>query len=533
MAIEIDHSSSPHSSTGAEESIRGTPDTRITSMSQEGPKSQSRKTVRVLPVAATGDVSALSALDRQYNASLGHDRDPFLTSHHIQRTKLSPTASSFNPFMEAGSIRQLESASPVATTLSNELGLSRYLLISSEELLDGEKVQQWFNDLEMHGRRFYGHKKVETCAGKVHVYFNDIRDSCSILTTIMMTMRDWKVEYCGPSARDQLDNSTSNPAFPPFGQIQVTATTQKAMFDTCQLLDITQSFLQSYGRLFAFVKASCTPTGSLRAIAEFCDISHALKLIKIFTQVTTPENNYSPSRAIPGFLRSDGRRQNATRVSKVASSGAANHHNYVDISRIRDGIDVRTTIMLRNIPNKVDQIMLKRIIDESSWGKYDFMYLRIDFANDCNVGYAFINFVDPLDIIDSEATSDGPDKFRNCFKSDKVAEISYATIQGKDCLVQKFRNSSVMLEAPHYRPKLYFTSNGPRPDLAGQEEPFPEPDNQSKMKRSCENAEHVGQHYRDEQRRRRSQYDRGTRLAALEEYDYEAAIQNLYDNTQN
>lgn len=31
------------------------------------------------------------------------------------------------------------------------------------------------------------------------------------------------------------------------------------------------------------------------------------------------------------------------------------------------------------------------------------------------------------------------------------------------------------------------------PELAGQEEPFPEPDNQSKMKRSCENAEHVGE----------------------------------------
>jgi len=50
--------------------------------------------------------------------------------------------------------------------------------------------------------------------------------------------------------------------------------------------------------------------------------------------------------------------------------------------------------MLRNIPNKVNQAMLKDIVDESSWGKYDFMYLRIDFANDCNVGYAFINFVD-------------------------------------------------------------------------------------------------------------------------------------------
>lgn len=43
--------------------------------------------------------------------------------------------------------------------------------------------------------------------------------------------------------------------------------------------------------------------------------------------------------------------------------------------------------MLRNIPNKVDQAMLKRIIDESSWGKYDFMYLRIDFANDCKWGF--------------------------------------------------------------------------------------------------------------------------------------------------
>lgn len=32
------------------------------------------------------------------------------------------------------------------------------------------------------------------------------------------------------------------------------------------------------------------------------------------------------------------------------------------------------------------------------------------------------------------------------------------------------------------------------PELAGQEESFPEPDNQSKMKRSCENAEHVGKH---------------------------------------
>ncbi|KAI1097269.1 RNA recognition motif 2-domain-containing protein [Jackrogersella minutella] len=233
-------------------------------------------------------------------------------------------------------------------------------------------------------------------------------------------------------------------------------------------------------------------------------------------------------RQFQHYGRPDGRRQNAMRVARSPGYNA-NHHNQVDVNHIRDGIDVRTTIMLRNIPNKVDQALLKRIVDESSWGKYDFMYLRIDFANDCNVGYAFINFVDPLDIIDF-VHARGNQRW-NCFRSDKVAEISYATIQGKDCLVQKFRNSSVMLEAPHYRPKLFYTLNGPRPDLAGNEEPFPEPDNQSKMKRSCENAEHVGlftpnagQHFRDEQRRRRSQFDRGN--PRLEEYDYGGPFYN-------
>ncbi|KAF4629912.1 hypothetical protein G7Y89_g8230 [Cudoniella acicularis] len=85
-----------------------------------------------------------------------------------------------------------------------------------------------------------------------------------------------------------------------------------------------------------------------------------------------------------------------------------------------------------------------------------------------------------------------------------------------------------MLEPPHYRPKLFFTVHDPY-GRAGDEDQFPASDNASKLKRSCENAEHVGlfapsagQHVRDEQRRRRSQYDRGTSLAEREEYTYDA-----------
>ncbi|RUO96344.1 hypothetical protein BC936DRAFT_142182 [Jimgerdemannia flammicorona] len=59
----------------------------------------------------------------------------------------------------------------------------------------------------------------------------------------------------------------------------------------------------------------------------------------------------------------------------------------------------------------------------------------------------------------------------NRFNSDKRCTLSYANIQGKLALIEKFRNSNVMDEELSYRPKIFYT-NGP---LAGEEEPFPAP----------------------------------------------------------
>lgn len=55
--------------------------------------------------------------------------------------------------------------------------------------------------------------------------------------------------------------------------------------------------------------------------------------------------------------------------------------------------DRRTTLMIKNIPNKYTQKMLLSTMDEQFKGAYDFFYLPIDFKNKCNVGYAFINMV--------------------------------------------------------------------------------------------------------------------------------------------
>ncbi|TVY23003.1 Meiosis protein [Lachnellula hyalina] len=229
------------------------------------------------------------------------------------------------------------------------------------------------------------------------------------------------------------------------------------------------------------------------------------------------------------------RRQNAQKISnypRCQHNPAASQHNHVDISSIEQGKDVRTTVMLRNIPNKFTLKMLKEFIDESSFGTYDFVYLRIDFLNKCNVGYAFINFVDPLDIINFVRARAGQKWDR--FQSEKIAQISYATIQGRDCLIQKFRNSSVMLEEENYRPKLYYTlADGE--ELAGTEEEFPQSDNSSKLQRSCQNAEQMGlfapnagQQVRADQRQRRSLYDRGNSLAERDKFYSDA-----YDNSES
>ncbi|KAF2474282.1 uncharacterized protein BDR25DRAFT_202463, partial [Lindgomyces ingoldianus] len=193
-------------------------------------------------------------------------------------------------------------------------------------------------------------------------------------------------------------------------------------------------------------------------------------------------------------------------------------NNRVHLERIGNGSDVRTTIMLRNIPNKLDHVTLKSILDEHCFGIYDFVYLRIDFESGSNVGYAFINFNCVEGVVALVNNVAGRPWLGH--GTSKAAEISYATIQGRDALVQKFRNSSVMTE-PHFcQPHLFSTwldalAAGDF-TMVGTEVPFPGPDNAAKLQRSRDSARAVGlypPHHTGanaDHRNRLSQYDRGT-----------------------
>jgi len=139
----------------------------------------------------------------------------------------------------------------------------------------------------------------------------------------------------------------------------------------------------------------------------------------------------------------------------------------LDLKAVKDGRDGRTTLMIKNIPNKYNQEMLLETINKNYKGTFDFFYLPIDFKNKCNVGYAFINFIKPETVADFY--EDFNQKKWEKFNSEKVRQITYARIQGKAAFIDHFRNSSLMYEDPACRP-LIFYSNGPN---IGTPEPFP------------------------------------------------------------
>lgn len=90
-------------------------------------------------------------------------------------------------------------------------------------------------------------------------------------------------------------------------------------------------------------------------------------------------------------------------------------------------------------------------------GKFDLLYLPIDFKNKCNVGYAFINFTSYYHLPAFYEEFNGRKWSR--FNSNKVAQINYARIQGKDALIAHFANSSLIHEDESMQP-LIFASDG-------------------------------------------------------------------------
>ncbi|KAJ8762032.1 hypothetical protein K2173_006634 [Erythroxylum novogranatense] len=169
------------------------------------------------------------------------------------------------------------------------------------------------------------------------------------------------------------------------------------------------------------------------------------------------------SSSIEGFTERGRSRRVENNVNQVENK----KHFQLDLDKIINGEDARTTLMIKNIPNKYTSKMLLAAIDENHRGTYDFLYLPIDFKNKCNVGYAFINMLSPKHIVSFYQAFNG--KKWEKFNSEKVASLAYARIQGKAALIMHFQNSSLMNEDKRCRPILFDTEGLDAGDKAVQE----------------------------------------------------------------
>ena len=155
---------------------------------------------------------------------------------------------------------------------------------------------------------------------------------------------------------------------------------------------------------------------------------------------TMPPNQQSSN------MFSDTRSQQSAKSSKSKKSvkkqiliGPKN--NQIDLKRIllcRQSYDEEceslTTLMIKNIPIKFLQQDMLHLINRNFQGKYDYFYLPMDLKTQSSVGYAFINFIDPMFIPDFYLTFQQiiwADYMPMC-NSNKRGEIVYANMQGME-----------------------------------------------------------------------------------------------------
>lgn len=129
------------------------------------------------------------------------------------------------------------------------------------------------------------------------------------------------------------------------------------------------------------------------------------------------------------------------------------HRKFADAQ----GSKLRTTVMLKNLPNNYTRDMLLDLIDSEGFvGKYDFFYLPIDFRTHAALGYAFINLVSPEDAHVFFCCLDGFSRWS--LPSYKVCQVAWSSPhQGFESHIARYRNSPLMHGAVPdlYRPVLF------------------------------------------------------------------------------
>ena len=148
---------------------------------------------------------------------------------------------------------------------------------------------------------------------------------------------------------------------------------------------------------------------------------------------------YSNNSGNTGNSTNDSENNISFQSQNVSENNSINEKNsqlIVDIKKIIFLEDKRTSIMIKNIPNKFTGELLLNIINQNFKNAYNIFILPADNNKNKNYGYAFINFVSSYFIPYFYSLFDG--KMWSKTNSKKICEITYSKIQGRKNLMTHY-----------------------------------------------------------------------------------------------
>ena len=144
----------------------------------------------------------------------------------------------------------------------------------------------------------------------------------------------------------------------------------------------------------------------------------------------------------------------------------------LNINNIISMKDKRSTLMIKNIPNKFNQEYILNIINQNFKGTFDIFVLPTDINKYKNFGYAFINFTSSYYIPYFYFMFNGKMWFGT--NSQKICKLAYSKVQGTGALLEHypskivFRNEEALEVTPEQKYiipniyKLYFNECFPK-----------------------------------------------------------------------
>lgn len=128
--------------------------------------------------------------------------------------------------------------------------------------------------------------------------------------------------------------------------------------------------------------------------------------------------------------------------------------------RVVSGEDLRTTVMMRNIPKPCTRDHLTQLLNNCGLnGRYTFLYMPFDKRRNAHCGLAFVNFRAPQDVLTLHLSIQGSPLAEKDYNDFMPTAVSYARLQGEKQLMKHFSLSAVMNDLDKNRRPLFFPTS--------------------------------------------------------------------------